>query len=135
MPVSGTAFRAPEQGLGGFGAASLGRLASASGDIALILAPDGRILDASFASGDPTGVGQDGWIGRNWADIVADDGKAKIAEMLTTAHTETVPRWRQINHPSNDGDVPVRYLTVGSGSDGNIVAIGQDMRAQAVMQR
>ncbi len=135
MPVSGTAFRTPEQGLGGFGAASLGRLASASGDIALVMTADGRILDASFAAGDPTGAGQDGWIGRNWADLVADDGKAKIAEMLATAHADTVPRWRQINHPSNDGDVPVRYLTVGSGSDGNIVAIGQDMRSQAVLQQ
>lgn len=135
MPVSGTAFRTPEQGLGGFGAASLGRLASASGDIALVMTADGRILDASFAAGDPTGAGQDGWIGRNWADLVSDDGKAKIAEMLATAHADAVPRWRQINHPSNDGDVPVRYLTVGSGSDGNIVAIGQDMRSQAVLQQ
>lgn len=135
MPVSGIAFRAPEQGLGGFGAASLGRLASASGDIALIMAPDGRIIDASFSAGDPTGVGQDGWIGRNWADLANIESQPKIAEMLAAACGDTVPRWRQINHPSNDGDVPIRYLTVGSGSDGNIVAIGQDMRSQAVLQQ
>lgn len=135
MPVSGTAFRAPEQGLGGFGAASLGRLASASGDIALILTSDGRIVDASFAAGDPTGNGQDGWIGRNWSDLANIESQPKIVEMLAAAHGDAVPRWRQINHPSNDGDVPVRYLVVGSGSDGNIVAIGQDMRAQAVMQQ
>ena len=135
MPVSGTAFRAPEQGLGGFGAASLGRLASASGDIALIMAPDGRIVDASFSAGDPTGIGQDGWIGHNWADLANIESQPKIAEMLAAAHVDAVPRWRQINHPSNDGDVPIRYLTVGSGSDGNIVAIGQDMRSQAVLQQ
>jgi transcriptional regulator PpsR len=135
MPVSGIAFRAPEQGLGGFGAANLGRLASASGDIALIMTADGRIVDASFASVDPTGVGQDGWIGRNWADLASMDSQPKIAEMLAAAHSDAVPRWRQINHPSNDGDVPVRYLAVGSGSDGNIVAVGQDMRSQAALQQ
>ena len=135
MPGSGIAFRAPENTVGNFDATSLGRLASASGDIALVLSPDGRILDASFASGDPTGAGQDGWIGRNWADLIADDGKAKVSEMLAAAHVDALPRWRQINHPSNGGTIPVRYLTVGSGSDGNIIAIGQDMRAQSAMQQ
>ena len=135
MPGSGIAFRAPENTVGNFDATSLGRLASASGDIALVLSPDGRILDASFASGDPTGAGQDGWIGRNWADLIADDGKAKVSEMLAAAHVDAMPRWRQVNHPSNGGTIPVRYLTVGSGSDGNIIAIGQDMRAQSAMHR
>lgn len=135
MPNSGTVFRAPDKVLDGFAAASLGRLASASGDVALVMGPDGRIVDASFATRDPTGTGQEGWIGRNWADLVTVESKAKIAEMLAGAHADTVPRWRQVNHPSNDGDVPLRYLTVGSGSDGNIIAIGQDMRAQAVMQQ
>jgi len=135
MPGSGIAFRAPEKGFGGFDASSLAKLATASGDVALVMASDGRIIDVAFSHGDPTGTGQDAWIGRNWADLVNIESKPKIAEMLEVAHGDAAPRWRQVNHPGNDGDVPVRYMTVGSGSAGNIIAIGNDMRAQAAMQQ
>ncbi len=134
MPDSGIAFRAPEKGFGGFDASSFSKLAAASGDIALVMASDGRIIDVAFSHGDPTGTGQDAWIGRNWADLVNIDSKPKIAEMLESANGGA-PRWRQVNHPGNEGDVAVRYLTVGSGRAGNIVAIGNDMRAQAAMQQ
>ena len=135
MPGDRIAFRAPENGLTGFSVDSLARLASGTGDISLILSPDGRILDASFAAGDPTGAGQGGWIGRNWADLVTAESQAKIGLMLDAAASDETPRWRQVNHPTNDGDVPVRYLTVGSGNGGNVVAIGQDLRATSALQQ
>ena len=135
MPGDRIEFRAPDEKLTGFGGESLARLASASGDIALILSPDGRILDVSFAKGDPTGSGQDGWIGRNWADLVASDSQPKISLMLDAAATTDAPKWRQVNHPTNNGDVPVRYLAVGSGNGGNVVAIGQDLRAASALQQ
>jgi transcriptional regulator PpsR len=135
MPGDRIGFRAPDKSLEGFGIDSLARLASGSGDVALILAPDGRVLDASFSGGDPTGVGQSGWIGRNWADLVTSESVSKIAAMLEAAATTAVPRWRQVNHPTNDGDVPIRYLAVGSGAGGNVVAVGQDLRATSVLQQ
>ena len=129
MPGDRIAFRAPDINLGDFGLDSVARLASGSGDVALILSADGRILDASFTAGDPTGAGQDSWIGRNWSDLVTVESRPKIAEMVAAAATTSPPKWRQVNHPTNNGDVPIRYLAVGSGADGNIVAIGQDLRA------
>lgn len=135
MPDSGIAFRAPEKGFGGFDVSSMAKLAAATGDVALVMTSDGRIIDAAFAHGDPTGTGQDAWIGRNWADLVTGDSKSKIGEILEAARTDVAPRWRQVNHPANDGDVPIRYLTVASGGDGNIVAIGNDLRSQAAMQQ
>lgn len=135
MPGDRIAFRAPDQSLEGFGVDGLARLASGSGDVALILSSDGRILDASFSGGDPTGAGQDGWIGHNWADLVTAESQPKISAMLDAAATTAVPRWRQVNHPTNDGDVPIRYLAVGSGPGGNVVVIGQDLRATSVLQQ
>ncbi len=135
MPGDRIAFRAPEESLAGFGVESLGRLASGSGDVALILSPDGRILDASFSAGDPTGTGQEGWIGRNWADLVTAESQPKIAQMLEGAATTEAPRWRQVNHPTNNGDVPIRYLAVGGSVGGNIVVVGHDQRATSVLQQ
>lgn len=135
MPGDRIAFRASDNGLAGFGVESIARLATGAGDVALILSPDGRILDASFAAGDPTGAGQNGWIGRHWSDLVTVESQPKIAEMLNAAATTETPKWRQVNHPTNNGDVPVRYLTVGSDSGGNVVAIGQDLRATSALQQ
>ena len=134
MPVSGVAFRAPGEKLKGFDGDAFARLAAGCGDIALILTPEGCVIDASFASGDPTGAGQDEWIGRDWSDLVTVESRAKIADLLAVAAAQGTPRWRQVNHPTNDGDVPVRYLAVGSG-DGTVVAVGQELRAVAATQQ
>ena len=140
MPGDRIAFRAANSELQGFGIDALTRLASGSGDIALILSRDGRITDVSFTAGDPTGVGPDGWIGRDWSDLVNIESKPKIAEMLAASATTGEARWRQVNHPTNDGDVPVRWLALDAGGSGNvgegrILAIGQDMRATAALQQ
>jgi transcriptional regulator PpsR len=44
-------------------------------------------------------------------------------------------RWRQVNHDSPSGDLPIRYLAVPAGDDGGVVAIGRDLRAVAATQQ
>ncbi len=102
--------------------------------MSLIVGDEGQIIDISFAAGDPTGAGAEGWLGRDWAETVGADSKAKIGEMIAAARAGIDGRWRQVNHPTPTGDVPVRYFAVG-GSDGRIVVIGRDMRAMAAMQQ
>jgi transcriptional regulator PpsR len=121
--------------LDGFGADAFARLAQMAGDIALVMTADGDVLDVAFASDDPTGAGRDAWTGRTWTDLVTIESRPKIAAMLAAADAGEAPRWRQVNHPANDGDVPVRYLAVGAGQGGNIVAIGTDLRATAALQQ
>ncbi len=135
MPGARIAFRAADKALDGFGVDGLARLAASAGDVALILSPQGRILDASFSSGDPTGTGQDAWIGRNWIDLVTSESQAKITMLLEAAATSEVPRWRQVNHATNAGDVPIRYLAVGSSAGGSVIVIGQDLRATSQLQQ
>ena len=127
------AFRAPRDTLPGLDASAVEGLVRASGDVALVVGGDGRIVDAAFEHGDPTGVGHDGWIGRGWLETVTAESRTKISEMLADAANGVAPRWRQVNHPSASGDVPVRYLAVRAGS--GVVAVGQDLRAMAAMQQ
>jgi len=47
----------------------------------------------------------------------------------------TPGRWRQVNHPSVSGDLPIRYLAIAAGEDGRLMAIGRDMRAAAALQQ
>jgi transcriptional regulator PpsR len=138
MPGDRIAFRDLKRVADGFGAEALAHLAEQVHDIAVVLDSDGRVIDAAFSNGDPTRSGSDGWIGRDWSDLVNVESKPKIAEMLAAAAAGDVPRWRQVNHPTNDGDVPVRWLAFGSGSAGaerRVLAVGQDMRASAVLQQ
>lgn len=128
-------FGSPEAHLAAFGVDALARIASAAGDVALITDARGQIIDVSFASGDLIGGGRDAWIGKHWIDTVTVESRPKIEAMLAAAGTTEPVRWRQVNHPSNDGDVPVRYLAIGASEDGNVLAIGLDMRTTSVLQQ
>ena len=56
--------------------------------------------------------------------------------MLRDAAEDKAIRWRELNHPSRRGDsVPLRYVAVGAGEDGRIIAIGRDHRAASVLQQ
>ena len=128
-------FGSPEAHLAGFGVDALARIAGAAGDVALITDARGQILDVSFAAGDLIGGGRDAWIGKHWVDTVTVESRPKIEAMLAAAGTVEPVRWRQVNHPSNEGDVPVRYLAIGANEDGNVLAIGLDMRTTSVLQQ
>jgi transcriptional regulator PpsR len=127
-------LRAPHETLGALDADSAARVVEAAGDISLVVGDEGQIVDISFAAGDPTGAGADKWLGRDWAETVGSDSKGKVSEMIAAARAGVDGRWRQVNHPTESGDVPVRYFAVGA-HDGRIVVIGRDMRAMAAMQQ
>ncbi len=128
-------LRTPSVTLGSLDATAAARLAEAAGDLVLILEPDGTIIDYSIASHEPAIEGSGVWVGQKWSDIVTVESRSKIQDMLGSVAADVPPRWRQVNHPSSTGDVPVRYWTVASGNEGRVIAVGRDLRANAVLQQ
>ncbi len=129
------AFRDPAQSLADIGPEATARILSAAGDVTLVLDPEGVIRDVAVGGGD---LGDDPFaqlIDRPFVDTVAPDSRRKVEEMLQDAASRTAPRWRQVNHPAGESQVPVRYLAMEAGSDGRVIAVGRDMREAAALQK
>lgn len=108
-------------------------LVLAAGDIALALDDNGVISDISVSADDMPDLSD--WIGRRWEDTVAVDSKPKISEMLAAPPSASPDRWRQVNHPSPDGNLPIHYRLVDLGEGNPRMAIGRDVRAWAALQQ
>ncbi len=109
-------------------------LAVAAGDLTLLLDDQGVVLDMAFGDAALSDTGMDQWIGQRWIDTVTVESRAKVTAMLETALHES-PRWRQINQTVNGNEAPIRYLTIGAGRPGWLIAIGRDLRATAALQQ
>ncbi|TPG15828.1 transcriptional regulator PpsR [Sphingomonas koreensis] len=135
-PPSGqSAFAAPDELPGSLSARVAASVLAAVGDVAFVLDAEGTILDAAVSNVELAPHGFANWAGRGWADTVTDESKGKIPEMLAAAATGGAARWRQVNHLSPAGEVPVRYLVMGLGDHGRLIAIGRDMRVAAAIQQ
>ena len=105
----------------------------AAADLSLSLARDGTILDLTVGAPDLMADGAAAWRGRRLADLVTIESKPKIAELLAEAARGGAARWRQVNHPTPNGEVPIRYACVAAGD--HLLAIGRDLRATAAIQQ
>ncbi|MCY1169544.1 transcriptional regulator PpsR [compost metagenome] len=110
-------------------------LLAAVGDVALVLDGDGTIRDVAVANPDLLRQGFGDWQGKRWDSLVGVDSTGKIEEMLADIGDAGPPRWRQVNHTTPNGDVPIRYLVMKIGQEGGAIAIGRDMRAAAAIQQ
>ncbi len=111
---------------------------AAVGDIALILSGDGMIVDITVGHGELASQEFADWVGTAWIDTVTIESRPKVAEMLADAAkpgAQKALRWRQVNHVTPGGDVPIRYLMLALGDDDHLIAIGRDLRGAAVMQQ
>jgi transcriptional regulator PpsR len=128
-------LRDPQMTLGMLDVGAAARLVEAAGDLVLIVDARGVVVDFAMASHELAIEGSDGWIGRNWLDIVSSETRGKVEDMLASVASSKPTRWRQVNHPTSTGDVPVRYWAIPSGNDGRTIAIGRDLRANAALQQ
>jgi transcriptional regulator PpsR len=129
-------FSRPETFLGNLDAVVAANIIASASDIAFIIDGDGIIRDCSLNSPEFIEEGYDNWLGKPWQDTVRSDSKQKIKELLTEAASKSQPRWRQVNHPSSHGaDIPVRYSALQIGDEGQVVALGRDMRQLATLQQ
>lgn len=111
-------------------------LLATAGDIALVIDRAGVIRDIAVSSTDSPLGPSDSWVGRPWTETVTGETRTKIETLLREAASAGVSKRRQVNHPAPDGyDVPVSYTAVRIGRDGNIVAVGRDMRPISALQQ
>ncbi|MBY0343059.1 MAG: transcriptional regulator PpsR [Sphingomonadales bacterium] len=109
------------------------KLAMVAGDVTLVLDDTGTILDAAF---DPREFpGFENLVGTNWIETVTDESRPKIMEMLAAARRGEVQHWRQVNHPSRDGDVPIRYAVLSVNGGEHRIAFGRDLREAGKLQQ
>ncbi|MEQ5788938.1 transcriptional regulator PpsR [Erythrobacter sp. NFXS35] len=109
------------------------KLAMMAGDVTLVLDDTGTILDAAFDPREFPGFA--GWVGTNWIETVTDESRPKIMEMLAAARKGEVQHWRQVNHPSRDGEVPIRYAVLSVDGGAHRIAFGRDLRDAGKLQQ
>jgi transcriptional regulator PpsR len=130
-------FKTPERSLGDLDAEAAATLIAAAADIAIVVDADGEICDFALSNED---LGREleshgKWIGRSWVDTVTIESRPKIEALLREAASKSMPRWRQVNHPSSRGlDVPVSYSAVQARED-RIVVFGRDLRVVSDLQQ
>ena len=121
----------------GLDAEAAAKLISAASDVALLLDPDGVVVDLAFGSEELATAVQQDWLGRPWADTVSADSRSKVEALLHEAATHETTRWRQINHPSADGrhSVLVQYCALRIGADRRVIAVGRNLLPLADLQQ
>lgn len=130
-----THFMAPSKSFGALDAKAIAALVAASGDVALVLDPDGTIQDIAYGSPELMQEWGNQWLGRAWADTVTVESRPKVEALLRDAVSES-PRWRHVNHAAaHEADIPVQYTAVQVGPDGMIVAVGRDLRGISALQQ
>lgn len=108
------------------------KVAMVAGDVTLVLDDTGTILDAAYDPSEFPGFAN--WVGTNWIETVTSESRPKIMEMLAAARRGEVQHWRQVNHPSRDGDVPIRYAVLSVNGGEHRIAFGRDLRESGKLQ-
>ncbi len=132
-PADKALFTGSESAFNEIGSADALRLVLAASDLTLSLDREGHILDVAANRQDFPGC--DSWIGQHFNATVTVESRSKVTEMLQVEPGEAGNRWRQINHTSPAGDIPVRYLLISLADGNRLVAVGRDMRGAVVLQQ
>jgi transcriptional regulator PpsR len=112
-------------------------IVAAGSDIALLITADGIVEDVYMGPDTPPANDVADWSGARIDDIVTEESRGKIDDMLAKARTtDAPPRWREINHVSpGEDDFPVRYAAVRTGSKGDVILLGRDLRVVAQLHK
>jgi transcriptional regulator PpsR len=111
-------------------------LVEAGSDVALLLEPDGTILDVQVHTASLRNKIDESWRGKRWQETVSLESVTKIDELLSNGdHDDRT--WRQVNHPTGDGtlDVPIRYRTFSLGRGNKLLGLGHDLTPIANLQQ
>ena len=135
-------FAQPSQSIGHLSTESVSKLIAAAADVSLVVDANGVICDMAFGSDTLKNLGYDRWIGQPWIQTVTKESRPKIEALLRDADSQAMPRWRQVNHPSDSGaDLPLSYCAVkveddpSSAGSARAVVYGRDLRVMAAMQQ
>lgn len=115
---------------------TIGAIVAAGSDIALLVTAEGIVQDVYIGPDTPPANDIRAWSGHGLAELVTEESRGKVADMLARARSDEAPRWREINHiiPGSE-DFPVRYAAVRAGSGGEVILLGRDLRMVAQLQK
>jgi len=129
-------FEASDRTFGEIDAPTAAALLAVASDVALVMDATGVIREVTVGSGDSQIEGAAQWVGRAWVDTVTEETRLKIDALLREASVAGVSKRRQVNHRVSDGvEVPVTYTALRVGTDGQLVAVGRDMRHVSALQQ
>jgi transcriptional regulator PpsR len=132
---SSSHFKWPKNSIGDLDAETAARVMAASSDVAMVIDRDGIIRDIAVSTSDALLDGFNDIIERRWVDTVTSESRRKVEELLRDAAGSRDTRWREVNQQSPRGAIPFRYVALGAGHEGRIIALGRDMRGIAVLQQ
>ncbi len=136
VPEGTRSFRTPDRSLGLAAEALASRALTLAGDVTLVLDAKDVIVDVALGGPGISEAWVDELIGKKWGDTVTIESRTKIEQLAQQARQGGgPPRWRQINHVSALGEMPIRYVALATDKDGCIIAIGRDMRSEAALQQ
>jgi len=126
----------PAHVLGQLNPDEVAHIVQASADISLTLNRDGVIQSIAFGNPDLRSPNLEGWVGKNWLDVVTSESRPKIQALLQDANETSLSRFRQINVPSpGSADLPLLCATLKIGSTGQIIALARDLREISLLQQ
>ncbi len=136
VPEGTRPFRFPDTSLGLTGEALASRALTLAGDVTLVLDAQDIIVDVALGGPGISEAWVDELIGKSWGDTVTTESRTKIEQLGQQARQGGgPPRWRQINHISALGEIPIRYVALATDKEGCIIAIGRYMRSEAALQQ
>jgi transcriptional regulator PpsR len=111
-------------------------LVAAASDITLVIDAQGVIREALIGNQDWLAADTPAWVDKSWAEVVTSESKPKVLEMLQeAAKGNTTLRWRHINQLGGQGqELPILFSLIRVGKEGQMVAIGRDLRPVASLQ-
>ena len=105
-------------------------------DIAMTVSGKGRIVAVATNGPDMPAGFAEALRGRDLAETVTDEGRAKVEALLTAAGRSPAQATQDLFHRLEDGsEMPVRYRAVATHDDGRIALLGRDQRAFAALQQ
>jgi transcriptional regulator PpsR len=124
------------KGLSGLDAEESAALVTAAADITLVVDAQGVIRQVITSSADWQASHAQDWVGKKWAEVVTSESRPKIEEMVREAQEgKAEGRWRHINQLSQpDEEIPILFSLLRVGKDGQMVAVGRDLRPVASLQ-
>lgn len=129
-------FDEAETVFAGLSAEEAGLFAALASDVVLLLDENGAITDLAYQDDDLSAWEPETWIGRKFSEIVTSECVEKIDALLAEAGKKSVTRQRQVNHAApGRNDLPVSYRLVSLKGLPAQLALGQDLRPMADMQR
>ena len=116
----------------------LGEVLAAAADLALVVAPDGRIRSVATNPDSPRLGHLDHWEGRDIRRFLAPDSVAKVTAQIASvsAGASNVAASIEVNHVDGaEWDAPVRYTLHPTGEDGDVLMLGRDLTALTELQQ